>query len=243
MLGRTFVQLQCGTLFVDMPVKNRNKIFKPETVYHIYNRGIDGREVFSTDDDYEYFKSILELYLLGPRRIGETRFKEDKPSVIAKKEKMNLKSEVEMLAYCLMPDHFHFMLKQKTKDGITKFMRRVFTKYVMYYNRKLKRHGPLFENIYRGIEVDGREAQLHLSRFIHLNPVIRKVRRFGPVETVTGSNPEDYKHSSYNHYIGLYPVIWVHNESIKYSHEQYRSFVESYKNEADTLIKELMLDS
>ena len=115
---------------------------------------------------------------------------------------MNLADEVEMLAMCLMPGHFHFLIWQNTADGMKKLMQRAITHYSMYYNRKHQRSGPLVQNVYRATVVQPGEEAVQVSKYIHINPVSRQVKRFGLVETSAGSNPEYYIYSSYGNYLG-----------------------------------------
>jgi len=130
-----------------MPSKNRVKEYLNGTIYHIYNRGIDGREIFKEGADYEYFLSILKKYLDKYEEVVSDRFKSERPYIRKHKQAMNLNQEIEMLAYCLLPDHFHFLIRQQKTVGITKLMRRVMTNYVMYFNKKYKRRGNLCEGI------------------------------------------------------------------------------------------------
>jgi REP element-mobilizing transposase RayT len=185
-----------------MPVKNRVKNYLPRVTYHIYNRGIDGREIFGDEADYEQFVQILGKYLVKPQPVEETIYKKERPYLARHREMMNLADEVELMALCLMPDHLHLLIWQKTADGMEKLMRRVATNYVMHYNRKYKRSGPLFENVYRAVVVPDGETAVWMSKYIHLNPVSRQVRRYGLVETVSGSMPGYYMYSSYKNYLG-----------------------------------------
>lgn len=196
-------------------MKHRVKIYRAGGIYHIYNRGIDGRDIFKEERDYEYWEKTMEQYLLPVKTESPGRFKPDKPSVTSKKKAMNLAGRVELLAYCLMPNHIHLLVRQTEKEGITKFMRRVMTNYVMYYNRRNQRRGQLFENVYRAVMVENADSLGPLTKHIHLNPVSRTIRRFGPVETVTGSRPEDYTHSSYRSYIGMDNKLWVNTKLVK----------------------------
>src|SRR3989344_2202767 len=132
-----------------MPVKYRIKEYKSDSYYHIYNRGLDGREVFSDAKDYEKYVGILRGYVNGGPEDRESIYKVDRPSVRLRKQEMSLTGEVSLAAYCLMPDHVHLVVWQKTRDGITRLMRRLNTAYVMYFNGKHGRHGPLFETVYR----------------------------------------------------------------------------------------------
>ena len=167
-----------------MPAKNRIKRYIEGGYYHIYNRGIDGREIFADEQDYRTFLYTLKRYL--EPYMGETRegFKKDRPSILTHKQRMSLDGNVALLAYCLMPNHFHLLVKQKSKDGITKLVRRVCTNYAMYFNHKYERKGVLFESVYKAVAVTGEEQLINLSRYIHLNPVNVVKRRYGLVETV-----------------------------------------------------------
>jgi putative transposase len=192
-----------------MPLRNRIKVYRAGGVYHIYNRGIEGREIFKSDEDYLVFVGLLKRYL---EKVGEgevSKFDKERPYIRRHKQAMNLHTEVKLLAYCLMPDHIHLIVKQETSDGMTKLVRRLMTNYVMWFNKKYKRRGVLFESAYRAVLVPFGEKLLVLSRYIHLNPAPRVVRRFGPVETVAANTPEYYAFSSYQNYLGNKNDEWV----------------------------------
>jgi putative transposase len=186
-----------------MPLKFRLKKYQAQSVYHIYNRGIDGREVFGDDDDYHNMLGIIDSYLLLPSEEEKISiYKTERPYILKHKKEMNLAKEIELLGYCLMPDHWHMLVWQEDPEAIVKLVRRIMTKYVMYFNQRYKRHGPLFESVYRGVKVDNREQTLDLLRYLHFNPMAKQVKRFGLVETVTGFTPEYYLYSSYKNYFG-----------------------------------------
>jgi putative transposase len=153
-----------------MPGKNTVKTYGPMQTWHIYNRGVDKRLIFVDPQDYSVFLAYLKACLLP--EIDEDFRKECID--ILKIERMrshNIHEEVELLAYCLMPNHIHLELFQKTAEGIAKLMRSVMTGYVMYFNNKYKRQGRLFQGTYKAVEVKTVPYWLHLSRYIHLNPV------------------------------------------------------------------------
>ncbi len=198
-----------------MPIKNRTKQYKEGAIYHIYNRGIDGREVFKDEQDYQFFTDCLKNYLLIESAYGGGRYKSDRPYLLRRRRAMNLNGEIEMLSYCLLLDHFHLLVYQGIRDGITKFMRRVMTRYVMYFNRKYKRRGVLFENVYRAVSVGRPELVLGLSKFIHMNPAPKVVKRFGIVETTSATMPEFYPYSSYGCFVGDGEKSeWVNTERV-----------------------------
>ena len=150
-----------------MPGRNVVKTYYEDGYYHLYNRGVDKRSIFMDQQDCKYFLSRLRLYLSTIEELA-LEAKDDKELISLSRR--NLSKEVDLLAFALMPNHFHLQIRQHTKDGITKFMRRMLTSYSMYFNRKYKRIGALFEQRYKAVLVATDEQLLHLSRYIHLNP-------------------------------------------------------------------------
>ena len=196
-----------------MPMKYRVKNYQPGGIYHIYSRAWEGREVFRDDSDYRMFLNWMQKYLVPVREEAAAGYKAERPYRLKRKLEMNLAGEVEMWAYCLMPDHFHLLVWQNGERGIAKFIRRVMTGFVMDYNRKYKRRGMLWDGTYRAAMI-GENEVVRVTRYIHLNPVTRTVRRFGPVETVTGSAPGEYLYSSYKNYIREEKEEWVKTEKV-----------------------------
>lgn len=205
-----------------MPAKNSVKIFIENGYYHIYNRGVEKRNIFLDDQDYSVFLSYLKKYL--------------DPSLGS--DPKSLAQEVDLLAFCLMPNHFHLLVKQISKDGVTKLIRAVCTKYVMYFNAKYKRVGTLFQGKYKAALILDDSYLIHLSRYIHLNP---------------GSDPKSYTYSSYKHYLNKVKMGWVkpyeiltffrsaQNTSLK-DCLSYESFVEEYKHDSSGVLSNLTLE-
>ncbi len=211
-----------------MPVKHRIKNYRAGGIYHIYGRSWEGREVFKDDEDYKMFLRWMKKYLLPVKMGAMTGYKTERPYRLKRKLEMNLADEIEVWAYCLMPDHFHLLVKQSGERGMSKLMRRVMTGFVMDYNRKYKRRGMLWDGTYRAAAV-GEEEAVEVTRQIHLNPVSRTVRRYGPVETVTGSAPGEYLYSSYRSYTGEEKEDGVKTEKVLElagGKQKYRELVE-----------------
>lgn len=216
-----------------MPVKYRIKDYQPNGVYHIYSRAWEGREVFKDDEDYKMFLGWMKKYLLPVKMEAAVGYKTERPYRLRRKQNMNLVGEIEVWAYCLIPNHFHLLIKQNGGRGIVKFMRRMMTGFVMEYNRKYKRRGMLWDGTYRAAGV-GEAEVVEATRHIHLNPVSRAVRRFGPVETVTGSAPGEYLYSSYGSYVGGRKEEWVKTERVLElagGMDKYRELVERGKGD------------
>jgi len=160
-----------------MPRKHTIKIYAASHYYHIFNRGTNKQHIFLDKEDYNYFLKIIKE-CLSPLSNENQPYPKKITDPVAK--------EIDLLAYCLMPNHFHFLLKQHTENGITTFMRKLMTKYVMYFNQRHKRTGGLLEGRYKAVLVATDEQLICLTRYIHLNPK---------------SNPLSYPYSSLSNYL------------------------------------------
>lgn len=151
--------------------------------YHVYNRGVDKRVIFQRFGHYLRFlttiRSILKTGSATPR--------------LTYNQGLALKSKVDILAYCLMPNHYHFLIKQTQDQGITEFMHKLNTSYTMYFNLNNKRTGRLFEYTFKAKTIESDDLLLHVSRYIHLNPVITKL-----VEL-----PQEWRWSSFHDYFDI----------------------------------------
>ena len=215
-----------------MPSKNIVKEFVPEAYYHIYNRGVAKQKIFLDDQDYKSFLSYLKLYLTLSSLQGPTL--KVAPSRILK----NYFDQIKLLAYCLMPNHFHLFVWQKDANEITNFMRSLITKYAIYFNKKYKRVGPVFQGNYKAVMVKTENQFIYLSKYIHRNPLPLPTR----LDLV------GYKYSSYGNYLGKFSQAWVDkSEILSYfsklnPEESYQKFVEEIDERDLILIKDEMLD-
>lgn len=151
-----------------MPI--RNTVFANEHLYHIFNRGINHIPIFSQNKDYQRFKELMDYCHYADYPFKFSYFK-SLPCEERTKIKRDLKERfVNFIAYCLMPNHFHFVLRQKKEKGITSFINRLLTSYTKYFNLKYKRTGPLFDGRFKAVLIETDEQLMHLVRYIHLNP-------------------------------------------------------------------------
>lgn len=152
-------------------------------IYHVFNRGTEKKRIFESEKDRQRFiKTLLYYQLEGPKpRLSKFRAS----------DKNDNEPIIEILCYCLMPNHFHLMIKQLRDGAITEFMRKVLNSYTKYYNTKHKRVGALLQGQFKAVLVESDEQLLHLSRYIHLNPLASFLVK----------DLEDYKWSSYHEYI------------------------------------------
>lgn len=144
--------------------------------YHAYNRGVDKRDVFLDDKDYQRF--VVSMILLNDEQDGLLErwrnLKRTNSEVkFADFRRLNLRRPlVDIVAYCLNPNHYHFILKQLEDDGIKKFMHRLGTAYPMYFNKKNKRSGALFQGRFKSIYIDSNAYLLYLSAYVNQNHFI-----------------------------------------------------------------------
>lgn len=152
-------------------------VFANDYFYHIYNRGVDKRKIFL--DEKDYFRFIHDLYEfnnIGAALNVNFRFqqkekiedRENSPLIRNVKLRERL---VDIVSFCLMPNHFHLILRQLKDGGIVKFMQKLGTGYTMGFNKKYKRSGALLQGRFKAILIDKDEYFLPLNNYIHFNPV------------------------------------------------------------------------
>lgn len=216
-----------------MPAKNIIKEFAPDSYYHLYNRGVAKQNIFLDYQDYKVFLSYLKVYLTLPNLQGPSL--KEPPS----RKLKNYFELARLLAYCLLPNHFHLMVFQKEIDTITNFMRSIGTKYSMYFNRKYQRVGPVFQGRYKAVLITTEPQFIYLSKYIHRNPLPSRTDLEGL---------KDYKYSSYQNYLGLFNQTWVDkSEVLSYfskinPKQSYQNFVEETDERDLLIIKEQLLD-
>ena len=164
-----------------------------EQIYHIFSKSISGYKIFRDDDEYGRMKDLLKYYRTEktPMRFSffqEIKYKEKKQIYEAEGDDLL----VEIIAYCIMPTHFHLVVKQLKEDGISFFIQQILNSYSRYFNVKTKRKGPLWEGRFQNVAIETDEQLLHLTRYIHLNPVTAYLV----------DRPEDWKFSSYREFLG-----------------------------------------
>ncbi|MGB4762633.1 MAG: transposase [Candidatus Saccharimonas sp.] len=183
-----------------MPTKHVIKRYDAPAFYHIYNRASGERSLLRDSDDRAVFLQLLQKHL------AENRDEESEVKTYL----------VEVVAYCLMGTHFHLLLYQGDVEAISGYMRSVGTSYSMYYNKKYKSKGHVFQSSFRASHIDSEAYLAHITRYIHLNP-----HRY-----------TKWRWSSYRHYIGLGTTSWVHADRVGVVNQtdqaRYMKFVDDY---------------
>lgn len=190
-----------------MPSRNIYKQYLEQAYYHVYNRGVNKERIFHDEQDYRTFISLIERYMgIGTARRGNGTLYED------------FSGRLEILAYCLMPNHFHFFVYQQDEAAMREFFKALTVSYSMYFNSRYKRVGPVFQQRYKASHIYSDAYFLHISRYIHLNP----------------RNWKAYKWSSLRDYSGSATTLWVHAsrvlEHFPKGSSQYVDFVADYES-------------
>nr|KKS48745.1 MAG: Transposase [Candidatus Giovannonibacteria bacterium GW2011_GWF2_42_19] len=144
--------------------------------YHIFNRGLDKRMVFLDSEDAERFlQSMQEFNSSEPiGSLFENFFRKSQSRGRAAKPSKKL---VNIICYCLNPNHYHLLLEQNVEKGISEFMKRLNGGYTHYFNIKNKRNGALFQGKFKAVHVDSNSYLLHLSAYINLNNRVHRLKR------------------------------------------------------------------
>lgn len=142
-----------------MPSRNVIRLDAADAYYHVYARGTNKQKIFVSDTDYYYFIMLLGRYLSIKSAVSKQGFIYP-----------NYNQRVELLAYCLMDNHFHLLIYQKDAGVLPKLMSSIMTSYSRYFNLKYKRTGSLFESRYKSAQINDQGYLEHISRYIHLNP-------------------------------------------------------------------------
>lgn len=143
--------------------------------------------IFNDNWDYRRFaKTFIYYQTQGPK----PRFSLFNPETDSLDTNKKI---VEIVCYCLMPNHFHFLLQQKVESSITEFVSKLSNSYTKYFNTKNQRVGPLLQGEFKAALIETNEQLIHVSRYIHLNPLVGYLTK----------DLESYKWSSYLEYLNL----------------------------------------
>lgn len=195
------------------------RVFEEEVYYHVYNRGNRKQQIFLQDRDYDRF--------------------------LEKAAEYKSKSNVKILAYCLMPNHFHFLIQQFTPGAISRYFSNLCNSHSKFFNTKYETVGSVFQGRFKAKDVKTDEYLVHLSRYIHLNPV----GLFGFLGEKAIDRLATYRWSSYRTYLsgigdGFVDPLFIldyfrNNDRVK----DYKDFVASNINlKQDPEVNHLVFD-
>ncbi len=220
----------------------RKTIFAKDEIYHVVNRGINHASIFENKNDYQRFISLIDFlrFLPGMQYSHFRRLPIEERRDFFETLRRRNKPVIECLAFCLMPNHFHLLLKQLETGGTQGFLRNLQNSYAKYCNAKYKRSGSLFQSPFHSVRIENDYQLNHVSRYIHLNP--------SSAYLVQAKDLKNYKYSSYNDYIKesayefVCPGLVLGNFKSK---DQYENFVleQAEDQRAINAIKHLVLEN
>jgi len=162
-------------------------------LYHIMSKSIAGYTVFNNLNEFDRLFDLMSFYRFENPSCRYSYYREHlaKHNELITSVMGKQNPAIDIIAYCLMPTHIHLLLKGKSDKSISVFMHRILLSYSKYFNKKHKRKGPLWENRFNNVHVKSDQQLLHLTRYIHLNPVTAYLCDV----------PEYWKYSSYKEYL------------------------------------------
>lgn len=229
-------------LALNMPYREFQ--FENQHHYHIFNRGINSQIIFSDDKEYQRALELISYYKFSSPKIKFSQLIRQPQEI--KSNNLNriiteAKCLVQVVAYCLMPSHFHLLLKQEQENGISKFLADFQNSYTRYFNTRNIKFGPILQGPFKAVLVETDNQLVHLSRYIHLNPYAAEIIK-------NRNDLEKYPWSSFPQY--LYEVansICNTQEVLSYFKDpsDYKQFVIDHADEQLEIkrIEHLIIDS
>lgn len=194
-----------------MPGRNLEKIYVGDAYYHVYGRGHNGDTIFRDWDDYAVFLNLFKRYLSSQPVMDNKG-----------REYPWLHDDIELLAFCLMPNHFHALIYQNQPDAMTRLFKSVITTYGMYFNKKYKLRGRFLQSAYRASMISNDVYLMHISRYIHLNP----------------KQYRTWKFSSLPYYLKRQSAEWLRPTKITGlfdTPQEYEEFMKDYEDQKQML--------
>lgn len=210
-----------------MPTTPRKDALETGEIYHVMNKSIAGFRIFNTQKDYLRMKRMLQYFQVReslPKfsQFFELKITKDKGfedaflEMTAKSKRHN-----QLIAYCLMPTHVHFVVKQLSKDGVSRHMANLLNSYARYFNIRHDRRGPLWVGRFKSVRVKTDEQLLHLTRYLHLNPTTADLVK----------KPENWQWNSYMEYVRPQKdqyLLCQFSELLNIIPKQYKNFVNDH---------------
>lgn len=204
----------------------RSQILATKEIYHVFNRSVGNEEILSQKRNLSRVFKLIDYYRF-PQKIRHSKFKSLKEEF--KKDYLsNMRKQsplVEIFAFALMPNHYHFLLKQLRDRGIYRFISNFQNSFAKYFNLKNNRHGALFQNAFKAKRIETDEEFTHLSRYIHLNPVTSYLIEFVQLST--------YPWTSFSWYVDEKINQFVNTEGLTGLFESRKKYLKFVADQAD----------
>lgn len=213
----------------------KKRIFPANGIFHIFNRSIAGYKIFRKDETFIRFLETLDYYNSFEYKQKFSIVKQKNNYKFTSLLKDRKQAVIKFICYCIMPDHYHFLIKNLFPGGLSKYLNDVENSFTRYFNTKFGRRGPLWVAPFKAVVIRSNEQLLHVTRYIHLNPSTE-----GLVD-----KPENWTYSSYKEYINNPFLLKNYLREISISDPvAYKKFVEnnqSYQKKLK-LIRKLIIE-
>lgn len=212
----------------------RNVVFANNQIYHIFNRGVERRTIFTDKREYQRMFDTLWYYRHAHVPMTLSAYfalGNDIQKKLAQRLNNDTHHAVSILAYCLMPNHFHLLLQQNEEYGISKVLANVSNSYTKYFNTKhRKRVGPLLQGTFKAVRIETDEQLVHVSRYIHVNPIASFLLEASDILTYPWFSLHEYHHQGKNGLCDTEPLL-----SMFQNRQAYMKFVLDQIDYAKTL--------
>ncbi len=178
-------------------------------IYHVFNRSVAQQNVFRNDGDYRRFFNLLSYYRFSNPKYRFSQYNRLPRSAQEEWHTRLIKQDqlVDILSFCIMPNHFHMLLRQRVDGGIQRYARVLQNGYAKYFNVKTKRFGAVFQAMYKAVLIEKEEQLLHVARYIHLNPLTSCI-------VSSFSDLERYQWDSFAGYLGTVSMECVEQQTL-----------------------------
>lgn len=223
------------------PMPYRKTPIVKDEIYHVFNRSIARQPIFRTNKDYQRILQLINYYRFEKPSLRYSHFNRlpDKQKAQFFDALVQSSPMLAIMAYCIMPNHIHFLLKGLKPNAISAFMRNIQHSYSKYYNVKNNRVGSLFQDMFKAVRIETDEQLIHVSRYIHLNPVSSAIIEIGSLARYPWTSFPDYISGSSNGIVDTSIVL-----SYFKLREIYKQFVfdnADYQRELDK-VKHLLIE-
>lgn len=211
-----------------------------QEIYHVFNRGFNKKPIFFSENDYVRAIKTIQYYQYLTPPIKFSYLNIQTPKRQKKILQQLVQTSVDILAYCFMPNHFHFLIKQTKDNGILHSISKFSNSYSKYFNTIYEKRGPVLEGRFKAVRVTANEQLLHLSRYIHLNPftssIIKNINKI-----------QDYPYSSIKEYLSSSRYNLCTTDEVLRQFKTKKAYLEFIQNQADYqkqlhAIKNIMLE-
>lgn len=188
-----------------------------DEIYHVFNRSVGSEIIFGNRRNLQNFFSLVDYY----RFAQNIRFSQYKALTKDFKHayESNFKKQsplVEIYSFAFMPTHYHFLIEQMQNGGIQTFIRITQNSFAKYFNIRFDRHGPLFQGTFKAKRVETDEQFVHISRYIHLNPVTSFLIKFNELREYPWTSFPFYSTNSHNMFVNINKILEMFGNQEKY---------------------------